>query len=139
MRRAQKTSSQAGYSFIEVLTAFAILSFAIAALLPTFSSSLRTTKTVETRTLARLQLESLLSETGVSRPLSAGEHAGVFDDDMTWEIAITPQRTTQGMALFHITASVSWMERGAPNTLRIETLRIGPASISETTDAQDNR
>lgn len=139
MKRIQKTYSQAGYSFVEVLTAFAILSFAIAALLPTFSSSLRTTKTVEMRTLARLQLESLVSEVGVSRPLTTGEHAGDFGNDLTWEIAITPQRTTQSMALFHITASVSWIEHGKPAALRIETLRIGPASIPEATDEQDNR
>lgn len=126
---------QKGYSFVEVLTAFAILSFAVAALLPVFSNSLRATKTVETRTLARMQLESLISEIGVSKPLVEGEYVGAFDNGATWQIVITPQQTTQETTLFHLAVSVS---PGSPNeeaALHVETLRIGPASVSEETNA----
>ena len=131
-------NKQSGYSFIEVLTAFAILSFAIAALLPIFSNSLRTVKTMETRTLARLQLESLMAEVGVSRPLAAGDYAGAFGNGATWEIIITPQRMMRDTALFHIDAAVSFADRSGAAVLRIETLRIGPAAPLEHTDDQDN-
>lgn len=131
---------QAGYSFVEVLTAFAILSFAIAAILPIYSNSLRAANTVETRTLARLHLESLLSEIGVSQPLAAGAYAGALDNGMNWEIAVTPQRAARNFTLYRIDASISWRARGAStDRLRVETMRIGPTDIAEASDAQDTR
>lgn len=134
MRRTR--NRQTGYSFIEVLTAIVILSFAVAAVLPVFSNSLRAAKTVEARTLARLHLESLLSEVGVSKPLAPGDYAGAFDDGMAWEIIITPQRMMQDATLFHIAASVSSAGHGGQTALRIETMRIGPSAPAETGDGR---
>lgn len=132
-------NKQAGYSLIEVLTAFALLSFAISTILPVFSNSLRVAKTVETRTLARLQLESLLSEVGTSKPLIAGDYVGVFDNGMAWTITVTPQQAAQDFTLFHIETSVSWRERGKTNALNVKTLRIGPTGALDIIDETDGR
>jgi len=135
MKPAQKKTSQSGFSFVEVLAAFVILSFAMAAILPVYANSFRTAEAVEKRTLARLNLQSLTSSLGASQPLAAGEYEGAFDNGMTWSLVITPRRTTRDVALFHVDASVSWRRRGVTDTLRVETMRVGPADPPSAGDA----
>ncbi len=123
---------QAGFSLIEILTALAILSFSLAVLMPTLANNLRIGDAARTQSIARLHIQSLLAEVGVTKPLEPGEQSGDYGDGTSWRLQIEPygSETEQArwpVAAYRITATVSWPVRGGrERSLSLTTLRTGP-------------
>ncbi len=122
-----------GFTLLELLVAFVILSLAVGTLLRTFGQGLRNAALVEEYTLATLHAESLLATIGVEEPLSEGELGGEFDEGYWWQVSVRryeepefsePQFET-GITPYHVTLRVYWGEDREPRVLVLETLRLG--------------
>ncbi len=79
-----------GFTLIEVLVAFAIMAFALGALLQTFATGLRSLGTAQSYTTAALQARSKLAEIGPIVPLEQGEHSGELADGFAWRARVEP-------------------------------------------------
>ena len=123
-----------GFTLLELLVAFVILSVAVATLLHAFSQSLRNTALAEDYTLATLHAQSLLAQVGVEPPLTEGMYQGVFDPQFAWQITIeryvdpeAPADTeTLGFAvkLYHVVLWVSWADGSQTRQIELQTLRL---------------
>lgn len=81
---------QRGFSLLEVLVAFAILSLTLGALLQVFATALRNTALAEEYTQAILHGESMLAVLDTRQPLSEGIEEGQIDDTYAWRLSLTP-------------------------------------------------
>lgn len=122
---------QGGFSLIEIIVALAILSLSLAVLTPAITNNIRISAEARAQSVARLHMQSLLSEVGVTKPLEAGEQMGVFEDGQSWRLVIEPygseeKRAQWGVAPWRVTATVYW--RKGERSRSITTLRIGRKS-----------
>lgn len=79
-----------GYSLLEVLISFAILSLVLAVLLPSLSQNHERLVTASERALALDYAQSRMSALGVSRKVSVGEFEGIYADRWAWSETIFP-------------------------------------------------
>lgn len=126
--RNTSRKTEAGYSLIEALVAFAILSFAVAAAFAIYANTLRITMDTKARAMARLHLESLLAEVGRTKPLTEGVQTGAYEHGYAWRVTIVPYEEASAGAnpsfdAFEVTASVAW---GGDRALSLTTLRLAP-------------
>jgi len=87
--QARSRRASRGFSLLEVLVAFAILTMMLGVLLQIFSLSVRTTYSAETREQALLLAESKLAELGAGRTLNTGSWSGQFDERFRWHASVT--------------------------------------------------
>lgn len=81
---------QRGFSLLEVLVAFAILSLTLGMLLQVFATALRNTALSEEYTQAVLHAESMLAALDTQQSLSEGIAEGQIDDTFAWRLEVTP-------------------------------------------------
>ena len=120
-----------GFSLIEVVVAFAILSVALGVLLQIFGSSMRDADLAGAYGEATQLAESELARLGVEEALAEGAQAGAFNDKYRWEREVVPyeteredQRSLLPARLYRITLRVSWGEVGRERTVSMRTLRL---------------
>lgn len=125
-----KAAGQHGFSLLEVLVAFSILSLALATLLTLFGSGVRSTAVARDYQRALYIAESRLATLqGVAarqlQPESTqGEAAGGF----IWRSQVTaPEQPPQvsGVTLYQLAVQVSWQEGGKTRQIALTTLRLG--------------
>lgn len=80
-------NSQEGFSLLEVLVAFAVLTVTLGVLLNIFSLAIRTTHSALEQQQAMLLAESKLTELDTGR-LRPGRERGWFDDHYWWETRV---------------------------------------------------
>jgi general secretion pathway protein I len=88
-----------GFTLLEVLIAFVILSLTLATVFSAFSTGLRSLGSAEEAELAVLRAQSKLETVGQLEPLAASLSNGEFEDGATWEVVIEPfflEMPTQG-------------------------------------------
>ncbi len=123
-----------GFTLLELLVAFVILSVAVATLLHAFGQSLRNTALAEDYTLATLHAQSLLAQVGVEPPLTEGVYEGAFDPQFAWQVTIEryvdPEAPadieTLGFAvnLYQVEVRVSWADGSQIRQIELQTLRL---------------
>lgn len=121
-----------GFSLLEVLVAFAILSISLGVLLQTFATGLRNAGAAEEYTQATLYAESILTAIGREAPLQVGHHAGPINDRFSWRSAISAY--TEGLPdpekirarVYRVEVEVYWGEPTRTRTVKLETLRLVP-------------
>ena len=121
---------QQGFTLMEVLVAFAILTVALGGLMLAFSNGLRTTDRAVTISAATLQAQSLLEEVGESIPVREGRTTGVLENGARWWMAIERYDTGESGAAavvrtlfaYRVDVSVEW---GADRTVTLTSLRLG--------------
>jgi general secretion pathway protein I len=80
-----------GFSLLEVLVAFVILSLVATALFRLFSGSLANVGAAEDYSRAMIVAESVLAETGGAQPLREGSLTGSADDGrISWRASVSP-------------------------------------------------
>lgn len=133
--RSHKPASCRGFSLIEVLVAFAILTLALGVLLPLFSNGLRSLSISEQYTRAAVLAESRLAAIGRETPLEQGEEDGEFEQGFRWRTSVTPYEVvedTEGTSpladAFLTTVEVYWQDGDKRRTLTLDSLKLRPAS-----------
>ncbi len=125
-RDASAVSDHAGFTLLEVLIAFAVLSMTLIAAYQLLGTGLRGSERAERATLALLAAESKLAEIAGSAPLRAGRSGGALGDGYRWRAEIRRHRaaepdTALPVAAYEVSVTVSW---GAAGSVTLDTLRL---------------
>ncbi len=123
---------QNGFTLLELLVAFVILSLAVAVLMRSFGQDLRSATVTGDYTTATLHAESILAGVGVDQPFGDGDRSGEFKDGYRWHVGIQPyqdpngppSRENAGITADRVVVTVSWGSRSSPHTIRLQTLRL---------------
>jgi general secretion pathway protein I len=131
---------QRGFSLLEVLVAFVILSLVATALFRLFSAALVNASAADDYTHAVLVAESVLAEAAAAVPLVEATNSGSADDGrVSWTTHVAPysppgvspdlERLAETMPtrLYRITADVTFAApSGGTRTFALATTRVGP-------------
>lgn len=124
------TDRARGFTLIETLVAFVLLSSVLAVLMQNLSLGMRNQR-ASRHYLEAVQLaESLLAEVPWVREDTPRETFGPEEDPLIWAIVITPYQPGDGMvtsnlALFEVAVTVRWRERGGFSEFTLSSLRTG--------------
>jgi len=123
---------QRGFTLLEVLVGFVLLSLTLGVILQIFSGGLRNTAAAGHYTQAAILADSKLALVGVQIPLLAGEQSGE-EGDYGWRMTIAPYHdaeeadnpTNDRHQLYAITLWVEWQHGARKPELRFDTYRLG--------------
>ena len=131
-RRSAMVSGERGFSLIEVLVSFVLLSMSLAVILQIFSTNLRAVDSVGKQNRALILAESKLAGLGNEIPLAPGELSGE-SGAFNWQLKVSPFIDDAGKdsgiihELYEVAMTVNW-ERGAGSSgIELRTLRVGAA------------
>lgn len=123
-------SRQHGFSLLEVLVAFAILSVSLGVLLQVFATGLRNAGMADDYTQATLYAESILTAYGREASLSEGAREGAINDRFSWRGTVSvyadgmPDSEKTQMQAYRISVEVSWRGLAQTRSVTLETLRL---------------
>ena len=88
--RTIRDDRETGFTLVEVLVAFAILSIALLALFSGLSTALFGDRRAEFTRIALRLARAELETAGVSSPLAPGGTTGRFENGMEWKLSVQP-------------------------------------------------
>ena len=118
--------SSSGFTLLEVLIAFVILSLTLAAVFGALSTGLQSLSSAEDVELAVLQAQSKLEGAGLLEPLAASQAGGDFADGASWQVDIEPfaaEEPDQGQ-LFEVRVNVS---SASGRSVELKSLKWSPS------------
>ena len=129
-----------GFSLLEVLVAFVILSLVATALFRLFSGALQNMSAADDYTKAVLVAESALAKAGATQPLREATDNGTADEGrIEWATRVVPYRPegvspdleraaeTMPTRLYKVSAEVTFpSQSGGKRTFALATTRLGP-------------
>lgn len=127
----KRRSPQAGFSLLEVLVAFAILSISLGVLMQIFSQATRTTLLSSQYSRAASLAESKLNAVGTAIPLEEGSVSGDPEGGIAWEVTIIAVTLGEEFGAeppatpYRINATSLWQDGGQVRSLTVSTLRLG--------------
>jgi len=122
---------QGGFSLIELLVAFVILTLSMTAIYAVLSGGAHSLRLSQDYTRASDWARSRLVQVGVSEPLQEGEQRGSFDADFSWTLRIAREQPEADpwvgpSSLYRLQLQVHWQREGRPRQVQFETLRLAP-------------
>lgn len=125
------TTNEDGFTLVEVLVAFAILTLCFGAVYQIYATGFRNLQTVEAEVVALRVAQSRLSEVVQSGSLKTGSSSG-STDGVTWRVEAMPARKnsdSSALALpdaYWVSVTVSWPSSGASGTrsLKLTTYKV---------------
>ena len=114
----------AGFTLVEVLVAFTIVTIVLAALYQAIAGAYRGYARAQVReqtlALARAQLEAV----GIEGPLQSGESTGTYATGVVWHLTVEPAETSsyKGRAFRILLEALD--HRGGQPLLRLETFKL---------------
>jgi len=130
-RRPRGFERSRGFSLLELIVAFAILSVSLAVLYRVFSASTQQAMLGRDYSNAVMLAESRLAELAARRPIVVGEETGAFNDRYRWKSTVHRYRvpdTALGSRFpvppYEIAVEVSWGEADRPHRVRLDTIRL---------------
>ncbi len=123
---------QEGFSLLEVLVAFVILSISLGVLLQVFATGLRNAGTADDYTQATLYAESILAAIGRETPLNEGQHSGPINDRFSWRSTVAPYTDDMPdpekthVRAYRVEVEVFWDGLAQTRSVMLETLRLTP-------------
>jgi len=123
-------SGQGGFSLLEVLVAFAILSLTLGVLMQVFSRAVNTTVLSGELSRAAALAEARLNAVGLEIPLEPGTFTGDPEDGLEWQVSILPYELAGSaweapFTPFVVTAVARWGEGERTRELSLTSLRLG--------------
>ncbi len=133
-----RQTDQTGFSLLEVLVAFVVLTLVLTVLMQIFSGGIRNTNRASHYQQAVLLAKSKLAAVGIETPLHVGETAGRFDSRYQWRLNIYPHEddglqaydASTGAAVFltvallNTSVEVFWDEPDASGSVKLQTLKM---------------
>lgn len=120
-----------GFSLLEVLVAFAILSLALTTLFSLFGGAVRSSAVARDYQQALLLAETQLAYLqGVNAAqLQAASTHGETSGGFSWRSEVTPLEqelpVVAGVTLYRLAVQIHWQESGRARQLELTTLRLG--------------
>ena len=130
--RSAIRSGERGFSLIEVLVSFVLLSMSLAVILQIFSVNLRAVDTARKQTRALILAESKLAGLGNEIPLIPGEQVGE-SGAFRWRLTVSPyvedadEDNRVIHELYDVAMTVNWKRGAGISEIRLKTLRVGAA------------
>jgi len=127
---AKPSPRQRGFSLIELLVAFVILSLSLSLIYGLFSGGARSLRQAREWTEAAAWAETKLATLGVAEPLREGRFAGALARGYHWQLQVSradADPRPDALALYRLQLGVRWHSAGRDHQLQFETLRL-PAS-----------
>jgi general secretion pathway protein I len=127
----QKRRPQSGFSLLEVLVAFAILSVSLGVLMQIFSQASRATLVSSQYSRAASLAESKLNAVGTAIPLEEGSVSGDPEGGIAWEVTILPVTLGEEFGAeppatpYRVNATALWQDGSQVRSLTLSTLRLG--------------
>ena len=124
-----------GFTLLEVLVAFSLLSVSLGVIMLGISKSLRVSDVTREYSRAITLAESRLAEYSEIDLSTVTETAGRFDDRYDWAVEIKPYETSGGQVgvgntiAYQLTAKVVWPGRNNQREIVLSTIRLGPSSL----------
>lgn len=127
------TTRQGGFSLLEILVAFAILSVSLGILLRIFGGAGQIAATADEYSRAIAVAETMYAQLGIEVPLQPGESHGEVDENYRWTLRVEPypvdeslQGAQQGHKPYWVELSVEWGGEEDPRAFDLHTLRMLP-------------
>ena len=121
-----------GFTLIEVLIAFTILSLALSALFGAFSSGLSASLRAGDISHLTLSGRSIISQVGASIDLVPGETRGEWDDGLNWALTVEETQPLEQAPISRLAVAAYrvelTIEGDEGQTLRLSTLKLGAVS-----------
>jgi general secretion pathway protein I len=122
---------QSGYTLIEVLVAFMILTLALTVLLRIFSGGLRNVSVSSDYATATLIAESRLAAAGIDIPLRPGETSGTEGERFEWTVSVQDYQpwpgyrsAARGLDAYRVTVTVEWPNGDKTRSVDLSTVRL---------------
>jgi general secretion pathway protein I len=133
-----RSATQRGFTLIEVLVAFMILTLSLSVLLRIFSGGLNNVAVAGNYAQAVLVAESQLAVVGRSEPLLVGQSFGESGEGFRWRRTIenyTPWEDDTALTVpvsgYRVTVEVSWTHNGRNQQIILNSLRVQKRPLSE--------
>jgi len=130
--------AQQGFTLIEVLVAFMILTLSLSVLFRIFSSGLTNVAVAGDYAQAVLVAESQLALVGRSEPLLVGQTSGESGEQFRWRRTVESYipweddtALTVPVSGYHISVEVSWTHNGRDQQIILNSLRVQKRPLSE--------
>lgn len=127
--------SSKGFSLLEILVAFVILSLTLGVIMQIFSGGLRNVRHSDDYSRAIYLAESRLAALGVEQALREGGMSGELDRRFRWQVSVQPYReavtsdeSQMKVALYRASVTVAWDDGGHVRSVELSTLRLAPKS-----------
>ncbi len=130
-----RARAQGGFTLLEVVVAFVVLSLALTTIFQIFSAGLARAGELDGYTRALAVAESKLASTGVESPLQEGESSGETPDRaFRWRVSVLRDPETEPAAqtrsiplsLYRVEVRVGWRAGdGREREVRLSTLQLG--------------
>ena len=134
MTRRRTKGRDEGFTLIEVLVAFTIVTILLGAAMRLFSTGLSAAEQTRTYSEALLMAESSLDQIGAAIPLADGETTDRIDDRFTRRIRIQrraderPRQprslTADRLALFDVAVTVTWRSAWRSAEVTLQSVRL---------------
>lgn len=122
-----------GFSLLEVLVAFIVLSLALSVLMRIFSGGTHNAALASDYSRAVLLAETKLAAAGIEAPLQEGTAAGSVDERFSWQTSarmLPAEGEMPGalmpVGLFELEARIMWKDGGKERFVTLNTQRVAP-------------
>ena len=129
MTKASRSGEQ-GFTLLEVLVAFVILSVFLGALLQSFSVGFRSLNAAESHALAMLHAQSKMEEVGILIAVGEKSESGEFENGFRWDLEMLPFEAesesgfeTARSVPYEVLVTVSWDDDAS---VTLKSLRFKP-------------
>lgn len=131
----RRLSLQLGFTLLEVLVAFVLLSLVLGVILQIFSSGLRNVSAAKHYARAAIIADSKLAMVGTLVPLEEGESTGA-EGEYTWRIIIKPHHEEEQSSrpaytsyqLYSVVIQLHWQQGVHEPELQFSTYRLGASN-----------